>query len=366
MLVALLSDTHFGHKNDSLLFQDYFQRFYDGVFFPELRRRGISTIIHLGDLFERRKYINFHILNRTRLDFLEKLSDFETHIMVGNHDCYHRDDNGVNALQELVQGRYENIYIYEEPQEITIGGLKDGLKILLVPWLNPSNMENGLNMIATSKASVLMGHLEIAGFHMDQTQISEHGLDKTIFDRYKKVFSGHFHHASEDGPIKYLGAPYEYTFADLNDPKSFYIFDTDTLELEAIQNPEQMFYRVIYDDRDPENELMEMNFAQFEGKMVRAVVSYKTDPVLYDKWIDAINQYNPAELSIKEQLSLGIDGEAEDAMFEEFTVEGNAVSGGTADILDAYVDEMTMDLDKTRLKGILRELLVEASFAAVL
>ena len=356
MEIALIGDTHFGHKGDSLLFQDYFQRFYDNIFFPTLERRNINTVVHVGDLVDRRKFINLHILHRTRREVLDRLGQYKTHLLVGNHDTSFRDTNEVNSAVELC-GRYPNITVYEEPQEILI----DGLKVLLVPWLNPSNMEAGLQKIATSTASVLMGHLEIAGFHMDQTQVSEHGLDKNIFNRYKKVFSGHFHHKSEDGQIKYLGTQYQMTFADLNDPKGFHIFDTDTLELEFIQNPEQMFYRVIYDDRDPENELMEMNFAQFEGKMVRAVVSYKTDPVLYDKWIDAINQYNPAELSIKEQLSLGIDGEAEDAMFEEFTVEGNAVSGGTADILDAYVDEMTMEINKERLKLILRELLVEAS-----
>ena len=359
MKIALVTDTHFGHKNDSLLFQDYFQRFYDGLFFPELRRRRISTIVHLGDLFERRKYINFHILNRTRTDFLEKLADYDTHIMVGNHDCYHRDDNGVNALRELVEGRYENIHIYEEPCEVLI----DRLKILFVPWLNPSNMATGLELIAKSTASVLMGHLEIAGFHMDQTQVSEHGLDKTIFDRYKKVFSGHFHHASEDGPIKYLGAPYEYTFADLNDPKGFYIFDTDTLALEFIRNPEQMFFRVVYDDRTPESqkELLEMEFSQYEGKMLRVVVPYKNDPVLYDRWLDRINHVNPAELSIKEQLSLDVDAEA-DEQFEEFTLEGGqVVVSDTLTVLNNYVEGISMEVDKTRLREILKELYVEAT-----
>lgn len=361
MKIALITDTHFGWKNDSLLFHDYFKRFYDGVFFPELRKRGISTIVHLGDLFERRKYVNFHILQRTRVDFLEKLAPYTTHIMVGNHDCYHRDDNDVNALRELVENRYENITIYEEPQELVI----DGLRILLVPWLNPTNMPTGLDMIARSTAKVLMGHLEIAGFHMDQTQISEHGLNKDIFSRFSKVFSGHFHHASEEGPIRYLGAPYEYTFADLNDPKGFYIFDTKTLDLEWIENPEQMFHRLIYDDRTPDHGLMDLDFAQYEGKMLRVIVPYKTDPVLYDRWIDAINYHNPAELSIKEQLSLEVDADAEDALFEEFTLEnGQVVLGGTAEVLDKYVDTMEMELDKDRLKSVLRELLVEATATA--
>src|ERR1700685_263164 len=107
MKIALITDTHFGWKNDSLPFQDYFKRFYNEVFFPELRKRGTTTIVHLGDLFERRKYINFHILYRTRTEFLEHLDGFTTHIMVGNHDTYHRDRNDINSVQELINKRYE-------------------------------------------------------------------------------------------------------------------------------------------------------------------------------------------------------------------------------------------------------------------
>jgi DNA repair exonuclease SbcCD nuclease subunit len=360
MRVALVSDTHFGHKNDNLLFQDYFKRFYDNVFFPELRKRRISTIIHLGDLFERRKYINFHILYRTRTEFLEKLDGYTTHIMVGNHDTYFRDANEVNSIQELINRRYDNIKIYEEPEEIDI----DGCKILIMPWLNPSNMQNGLDTIQNSTAQVLMGHLEIAGFHMDQTQVSEHGLDRNIFSKFQKVFSGHFHHASEEGPIRYLGSPYEYTFADLNDPKGFYIFDTDTLELEFIKNPESMFFRLIYDDReeDAAEKLMGIDFQQYENKMVRVIVPYKNDPVLYEQWMDKLNAVNPAELSTKEQLSLEVGDQVEEELFEEFKIEGGqVVHGGTAEILDKYVDAMEMEVDKMRLKTVLRELLVEAT-----
>lgn len=363
MKIALVTDTHFGWKNDNLIFQDYFKRFYDDVFFPELRSRGISTIVHLGDLFERRKYINFHILQRTRTDFLEKLSGFTTHIMVGNHDTYFRESNSVNALRELVEGKYPNMHIYEEAQEITI----DGLRILLVPWLNPSNMGSGLEMIAKSKAPVLMGHLEIAGFHMDQMQIAEHGLDRNIFAKYKKVFSGHFHHASEEGVIRYLGAPYEYTFADLNDPKGFYIFDTKTLELEFIQNPNPMFYRLTYDDRDEgaSERLLGMNFEQFENKMVQVIVPFKNSPVLYEQWLDKMNHANPAELNIREQLSLDVSDEAEEQFLDfETAKDGQVVVSDTITVLETYVESMGMEIDKTRMKGIMRMLYTEATSLA--
>ena len=366
MKIALLTDTHFGHKNDNLQFHNAFVKFYDEVFFPTLREKNISTIVHLGDLFDRRKYINFHILYRTRKDFMEQLVNggYEVHFIVGNHDTYFRDTNEVNSIRELVYDRFPGpgaaslgrFHIYEEPQEVTF----DKLRVLIIPWLNPTNMGPGLEMVANSKAQVLMGHLEIAGFHMDQHQICEHGLDKTGFDKFKKVFSGHFHHASEEGKVRYLGSPYEMTFADLNDPKGFYIFDTDTLELEFVLNPNKMFYRVIYDDRENKERLLEMDFSEYEGKYVRLIVPHKTDPVLYEQWVDRLLHANPEDLQINEQLSLEVDEEA-DEQFLEFDENNKiVVASDTLTVLNNYVNAMGLDIDKSRLFSILRELYIEA------
>lgn len=366
MKLALISDTHFGFKNDNLQFHNAFVKFYNEIFFPTLREKNISTIVHLGDLFDRRKYINFHILYRTRKDFMEQLVNggYEVHFIVGNHDTYFRDTNEVNSIRELVYDRFPGpgaaslgrFHIYEEPQEVTF----DRLRVLIVPWLNTTNMGPGLEMIANSKAPVLMGHLEIAGFHMDQTQVCEHGIDKTIFDKFKKVFSGHFHHASEEGKVRYLGAPYEMTFADLNDPKGFYIFDTDTLELEFVLNPLKMFYRVVYDDREEKGKLMEMNFSEYENKHVRLVVAHKTDPVLHEQWMDKLYHADPADLQIHETMSLDVAEEA-DEQFLEFDENNKiVVMSDTLTVLNNYVDAMGLDIDKSRLFSILRELYIEA------
>ena len=58
MKIALVNDTHFGARSDSLPFDSYFRKFYDEFFFPALAEREIKTIMHLGDIFDRRKYMN--------------------------------------------------------------------------------------------------------------------------------------------------------------------------------------------------------------------------------------------------------------------------------------------------------------------
>lgn len=60
--IALLGDTHFGMRNDSLDFHHLYEKFYTNVFFPKLKENGIKTIVQVGDLFDRRKYINFNTL----------------------------------------------------------------------------------------------------------------------------------------------------------------------------------------------------------------------------------------------------------------------------------------------------------------
>ena len=42
MKIALITDTHFGARNDNLFFNDYFYKFWDNVFFPYVKDNGIE------------------------------------------------------------------------------------------------------------------------------------------------------------------------------------------------------------------------------------------------------------------------------------------------------------------------------------
>ena len=88
MKIALITDTHWGARGDSLTFLNYFRKFYDNIFFPYLEKHNIKTCIHLGDVVDRRKYINFKILNDLRVNFIERLwkLGIDTHIFFGKQD----------------------------------------------------------------------------------------------------------------------------------------------------------------------------------------------------------------------------------------------------------------------------------------
>ena len=154
MKIALLNDTHFGARNDSLIFDDFFHKFYDEVFFPYLKEHNIKTLIHLGDVVDRRKFINFRIAHNFRNKFMKRLWDekIDTHVIIGNHDIYYRNTNKVNAIKELCTSPdgVNEPWIYEEAKVVDF----DGTKLLMMPWINPENEADSIEMLKTAEADV--------------------------------------------------------------------------------------------------------------------------------------------------------------------------------------------------------------------
>ena len=64
MKIALITDQHLDARKGSLAFWDYFQKFYDDVFFPTLEKEGVKVVFDLGDTFDNRKTIDFNNFNR--------------------------------------------------------------------------------------------------------------------------------------------------------------------------------------------------------------------------------------------------------------------------------------------------------------
>ena len=75
MKIALITDLHFGARNDNQGFANYFQRFYSQIFFPYLKEHNIDTVVDLGDTFDRRKFISFTSLKSAKEMFFEPLAE---------------------------------------------------------------------------------------------------------------------------------------------------------------------------------------------------------------------------------------------------------------------------------------------------
>jgi len=340
MKIAIITDTHYGARKGSKLFHDYFEKFYDDVFFPTLEEQGIDTIIHMGDAFDSRKSIDYQSLEWAKRVVFDRLKNYNVHMIVGNHDCYYKNTNNVNSPQLLLQS-YNNIKTYDSAAEVKIGNLD----VLFLPWINQENEETVYKLIKTTSCKGAMGHLEINGFAAYKGHIMEDGVESKLFEKFERVFSGHYHTRSTDGKIFYLGNPYEIYWNDLNDTRGFTIFDTETLEHTPIDNPYRMFYVVYYEDTPHQT----FNTTEYKDKIVKLVVRKKTDPKQFEKFVDKIYSSNVAELKIIENFQI-----VESDDFEEFESED------TLSILNRYIQESEIQLDKSSIKNLIQEIYQEA------
>ena len=346
MQVAIINDTHCGVKNGSDVFLKNAEKFYTDVFFPYLKENNIDSIIHLGDYFEHRKFVNFKALNQNKRVFLDILRDRGIHMTIvpGNHDVYYKNTNQLNSLTECLSEYDDCVTIYEEPVDLKLGNVQIGL----VPWICPENEDRCLEFLKSTKSQIIMGHFELGGFrYMANANIKSHGMDKSKLKRFDAVYSGHYHTKSTQDNVTYLGTQLELTWSDAGDPKFFHIFDTNTREMTPVRNPHTLFEKITYDEENP----IQLREEMIVGKYIKIIVTSKKDLFSFDKFLEKVYNFNPHEVKIIET-------------FEEYagdSVDDEKIStADTQTLLNEYVDATETNLDNDKLKKMLQELYVEA------
>lgn len=345
MKVAIITDQHFGARNDSIQCLDYYENFYSNIFFPKLKEEGINTILILGDTFDRRKFVNFNTLARAKKMFFDVAYDNDMMItmIAGNHDTYFKNTNEVNS-PELTLAEYVNINIVTKPETIDI----HGVPVCFLPWICADNYADSMSEIKNTKADLCMGHLEISGFAMYRGVESHDGLSKEAFDKFDMVFSGHYHHRSDNGHIYYLGNPYELTWQDYKDPRGFHIFDLESRKLTFVENTYSLFERYEYDDQNTDPD--EFDHTKFTDKYVKIVVINKTDYYKFDKFINKLYTNNPLDVKIVENFSEFTEGQVDETVNLE----------DTGSVLNTYVDSLETEVDKEKVKSFMKSLYTEA------
>jgi DNA repair exonuclease SbcCD nuclease subunit len=349
MKVAIITDTHSGAGNDSQAMNDYFLKFYEEVFFPYLREHNIKNVIHLGDTFDRRKYINFNTLYSWQQRVFEPLNVMcdRVDILVGNHDTYYKNTNKINSVEELLK-IYDKFNFYPGPAEVSIGKAN----VLYLPWICEDNYDKSIRMIEQSSSKVCMGHLELIGFEMYAGHLNvDKGLRGELFDKFYMTLSGHFHQKSSRGGIHYLGAPYPMMWGDWGSSKGFHVLDTETLELQFVENPIQIFHKIYYNDSSESyDSLMSRDFSQLNGMLVKVIVQKKNNPYWFDQFLENIQKNNPHDVSVVE------------ASFEELTSDEETFdeTKDTLTILKECAESLEIGAHKNLLNDLLRDLYIEA------
>jgi predicted phosphodiesterase len=351
MRIAILGDCHFGMRGDSIPFHNIYRKFYTEVFFPYLKDNNITTVFQMGDLFDRRKFIGFQTLALSRKYFFDPARDqgIQLHILLGNHDIAFKNTLEVNSPQLLLQ-EYSNITIYDAPSTQNLEG--DETSIDVIPWICSENEQEIQDFIKASGSQICFGHFELAGYEMDRGNVCHEGMSDEILKKYDIVLSGHFHHRSSNGHIFYVGTPGEMTWADYNDKRGFHIFDTDTRELEFIENPFKIFHKIMYDDcQETLESITTKDLDQYKNTIVKVIVANKTNPVLYDMFLDNLYKVGPLDVSIVEDFTDYSEISDEDIVDQ---------SDDTITILDKVIETLELDLDKDKLRNIMREIYLEA------
>jgi UDP-2,3-diacylglucosamine pyrophosphatase LpxH len=342
MKVAIITDQHFGARKNSKLFHDYFLKFYNDIFFPTLEEHGITTVVDMGDTFDSRKGIDFSALSWAKNNYYDRLKEMgvKVHTIVGNHTAYYKNTNQVNAVDLLLR-EYDNVTVYSEPTEVMLGQLP----VLFIPWINQENETKTFKLIEKTTCSCAMGHLELQGFRVNKQIVMEHGLESKLFGKFSRVYSGHYHTRSDDGVVYYLGNPYEMFWTDVGDTRGFHIFDTETITHEPINNPFKLFYNIYYEDTNHQT----FDTREYENKIVKIIVRKKSDIKKFEKFIDKLYAAGVAELKIVENFAIEI---SED--FEAFESED------TLSILNRYIEEAEINLDKSIVQKMIQEIYQEA------
>lgn len=332
----ILGDLHLACRNGSRIFSQHQQKFFNKILFPYLKKHNYP-ILQLGDMFDHRKYIGFVGLKETYKGFFDKLPP-KTKIttLLGNHDIAYKESLSVNS-SDLLLSHYPNITVVDVP--MTINGID------FIPWLCAENREEIFEFLKKTTSKICVGHFEISGFSMQRGIPAHDGLDISIFDQYDLVLSGHYHTRSSIENITYVGTPYELTWADHKDPKGFHVLDTETMELEFIENPYNLYESIQYDDRHQ----MDIDFNVYKEKYVKVIVVNKTDYTAFDQFINRLNHVGAYDIKIIETFNDVSVGE----------IGGEIVLSDTLHVLDDYINSLGVN-NSNDLKVYMKSLYVSA------
>ena len=217
----------------------------------------------------------------------------------------------------------------------------------MLPWINAGNKDKAMQSLEDTDATIVCGHLEINGFEVTPGMKFDGGFKVSDFKNFKRVWSGHFHHRSKRGNVQYLGNPYQMFWNDYKDTRGFHIYDTETDRLRFVENPFEIFEKVYYNDI--ESDYNKHSVSDYRDKFIKLIVEEKRDYQMFETLVDRLYNVGAHDVKIVETL---VDADnIEDADLE---------TKDTMTLLNEYIDEVEIAVDKNSLKSLMRTLYIES------
>jgi DNA repair exonuclease SbcCD nuclease subunit len=158
----------------------------------------------------------------------------EHHILVGNHDAALRTPE-INSTQ-VFSGLGT---VVEKP--MTLGAFA------FMPWVeDPDELRAGVEKLAESQARFLFSHIMVEGA---VPKAYGYPMDVLMPERWDRIILGDVHDPVSllDGKVRYCGSPMQWHYGDAGGKRGFLILDTDTAEVEFIENTFSPRFHIIDD-----------------------------------------------------------------------------------------------------------------------
>lgn len=270
--IWFITDTHLGVRNSSNQWIEIAESYFFKWFIPLIKKNYLpgDVLIHLGDVYDSRQSINLKVLN-LGVNVFESLSDIfcdGVYVIAGNHDLWSSTTNDINSLKSIKW--IPNINIFEEPTTLILGGRK----VFLMPW-RKDHEEDSLTLEEASVHDVLCCHADIRGLKFNKYVLNEEGSDVSKFEKFGKVYSGHIHYAQIVGNINMLGSPYELTRSDMDNKKSVWLLDLESMkDTRFVNDYSPKFKRFNFKD------ILESTPEELEPQFRNNFVDILIDPVM--------------------------------------------------------------------------------------
>ena len=310
MKILVFTDLHIHpHKKSSERLEDCLNALTWA--FETAKKRKISNMVFLGDLFHDRQKIDVLAYQKTFEVMHKYLSEGKTnlYLLLGNHDLWHYqrlDVSSVNPLKTL-----PGVTVISEPCVKEISGGTEDFHMGFLPYThNPPEDLKKVESEWASKANVdskriLGGHIAVDGavWNVRYNTLSEvtveHEGDMVrvgpeIFKGWDRTFLGHYHAAQKlNDRVEYIGSPLQLSFGEADQEKHLVVYDTLEDSLEYVVNDFSPRHLILSED--------DLDEARLEGNFIRLEVEDITGRHMAELRQKLVEERGVSALEIKQR-----------------------------------------------------------------